>query len=240
MTSSSASTSSPAALWPAPLERALAGQGQPFDAPEGAHLFSPGAACTHFLLLTSGTVRVQMLAPSGREIVLYRLRPGESCVMTTACLLGGRAYLGEGIAETALRGVLIDARAFERLIAASADFRAFVFGAFAARLAELAARIEEIALERIDVRLARWLLHGPDTIERTHYAIAVELGSAREVVSRQLKDFEQRGWLVLRRGCVELLARAALRALAEGCSAQVLAPCASADSGGLPRCKSSP
>ncbi|NML35495.1 Crp/Fnr family transcriptional regulator [Paraburkholderia antibiotica] len=197
----------------ATLAQALADAAHPFGAPAGMRLFATGALCRQFLLLTEGTVRVQSMSEAGREIVLYRVNPGESCVMTSACLLGARTYLAEGVAETALRGALLPAPAFERLLGESTAFRSFVFGAFVQRLAGLVEKVGEVALERIDARLARFLLRHDGAIVCTHYAIAIELGTAREVVSRQLRGFEQRGWLTLRRGRIELLDRAALQAL---------------------------
>ena len=204
-------------LFDAELAQALADAAQPVSAPAGTQLFAPGSPCRQFLLLLDGVVRVQALSKNGREIVLYRIRPGESCVVTASCLLGSIAYPATGIAETPIQGAILPTPVFERLLAESPAFRSFVFSAYAARLTDLVARIEEIALERIDIRLARLLLQlaSPmtNTVERTHQDLATDLGSAREVVSRQLKTFEQSGWVELQRRHVHLLDRRALEAL---------------------------
>jgi len=199
------------------LGHALATAAQPVKMPAGTILFSRGSPCRQFLVLLEGVVRVQAFSAGGREIVLYRLHPGESCVMTTACLLGRLAYPAEGVAETAIRGAIVPDHAFERLLADSPAFRHFAFGTYAARLVELVSRVQEVALERIDARLAHLLLelapHAGDVIARTHQSLAADLGSAREVVSRQLKNFELHGWVALRRGRILVLDRRALENL---------------------------
>jgi CRP/FNR family transcriptional regulator len=204
-------------LFDSELAQTLADAAQPVSAPAGTQLFAPGSPCRQFLLLLDGVVRVQALSRNGREIVLYRIYPGDSCVVTASCLLGSTAYPATGIAETPIQGLVLPTPAFERFLAESPAFRSFVFSAYAARLTDLVARIEEVALERIDVRLARLLLRlaspTTNTVERTHQDLAADLGSAREVVSRQLKAFEQSGWVELQRGYVHLLDRDALESL---------------------------
>jgi len=187
--------------------------------PEGSRIFGPGQAPENFLLLIDGTIRVQQVSESGREIVLYRVSAGESCALTTACLMGFEEYLAEGIAETAIRAVAIPRALFDELIASSGEFRRFVFTAFSRRVTNLFRIIDEVAFARIDVRLAQRLLQMADARNRlavTHQNLANELGSAREVVSRQMHEFQRRGWIKATRGEVELTDRAALAALAKG------------------------
>ena len=121
---------------------------------QGAVLFGPGSPANNLLLLVSGTVRVQQLSESGREIVLYRVHSGESCVLTTACLLAFENYSAEGIAETDLEAVLVPRDGFDELMSISREFRAFVFEAYSKRITDLFLVIEEIAFKRMDVRLA--------------------------------------------------------------------------------------
>jgi CRP/FNR family transcriptional regulator len=201
----------------AELAKTLASTTRPVSAPAKTQLFVPGSPCQQFLLLLDGVVRVQALSRNGREIVLYRIYSGDSCVVTASCLLGGIAYPATGIAETPIQGAMLPAPHFKHLLAESPTFRNFVFSAYASRRTDLVARVEEVALERIDVRLARLLLRlAPPTtnlVERTHQDMATDLGSAREVVSRQLKTFEQSGWVELQRGHIRLLDRHALEIL---------------------------
>lgn len=186
--------------------------------PAGTPLFRGGDLSLNYLLVLDGQVRVQKVAESGREIVLYRVEPGQSCVLTTACLLSDIPYGAEGVAESDLTAVVIPSASFHRLMAASEVFRRFVFAAYSTRLSELLCLIEEVAFGRIDKRLAGFLVErcGDGAILRaTHQELAVELGTAREVISRQLKDFERRGWVELARGSLTLKNRAALESLKE-------------------------
>ncbi len=188
------------------------------ELPEGSRIFGPGQAPQHFLLLLDGTIRVQQTSESGREIVLYRVQAGESCALTTACLMGYEEYRAEGIAETKVRAVAIPRALFDELMASSREFRQFVFAAFSRRLTNLFRLIEEVAFSRIDVRLAQKLLQlagERDQISATHQDLANELGSAREVVSRQLNEFARRGWIKASRGAVEVTNKPALSRLAQ-------------------------
>ena len=131
--------------------------------PKDSVVFSPGMAPESMLLLLDGTVRVQQVSEGGREIVLYRVAAGESCVLTTTCLLAHEGYAAEGVTETDVEAVAIPRATFEELMARSAAFRDFVFSGYSARIAELFLVINEIAFSRVDIRLARKLraLAGP-------------------------------------------------------------------------------
>lgn len=201
---------------PAAVADRLAREAMPIEAAAGTRLFRPGDACAGYLLLLRGVVRVQLVTAGGHEIVLYRVAPGESCVLTTACLLAHEAYAAEGIAETTVGGLGLPPPAFDALLAEEAAFRRFVFASFTRRLTDLMALLNEVAFRRIDARLADWLLgrRGGTEIAATHETIAVELGTAREVVSRRLKAFERQGLVALGRGRVALRDPAALRRVA--------------------------
>ncbi len=188
------------------------------ELPECSRIFGPGQAPESFLLLLEGTIRVQQTSESGREIVLYRVQAGESCALTTACLMGYEEYQAEGIAETKVRAVAIPRLLFDELIASSRAFRQFVFTAFSRRVTNLFRVIEEVAFARIDVRLAQKLLTLASTngqVIATHQELAHELGSAREVISRQLNEFARRGWVKSLRGVVEITDISALSSLAQ-------------------------
>ena len=203
------------ALEPGALDL-LRGQGARVALPRGTVLFRIGSLCRNFLLLLDGTVRVQMTAETGREIVLYRVGRGETCILTTACLMTRADYNADGVAETDLDAVALGAGAFHELLARSAAFRDFVFASFGNRLLGMMTLVEEVAFGRIDLRLARFLADhrdGRGGLDTTHQALAVELGTAREVVSRQLKEFERRGLVELSRGRVAVRDADALLAL---------------------------
>lgn len=184
---------------------------------QGTVIFGPGNPAENLLLLVSGTVRVQQLSEAGREIVLYRVHAGESCVLTTACLLAFEDYSAEGVAETDVEAILIPRDAFDELMSVSKAFRSFVFEAYSKRITDLFLVIEEIAFKRMDIRVAQKLLelqNAQNVLHLTHQQLAVELGTAREVISRQLKEFERRGWLSLSRGEIELTDAGAIGRLA--------------------------
>jgi CRP/FNR family transcriptional regulator len=196
------------------------------DVKAGTVLFRPGDACSSFLIVLTGSVRVQLLSEAGREIVLYRVGTGSTCVLTTSCLIGNEGYGAEGIAETAVSAVSLPKDSFDRLITRSTAFRDFVFHSFGARLTDLMKLVSEVAFGRIDCRLAEALVsHAPQggPVALTHQALAIELGTAREVISRHLKDFQRRGLVDLGRGHIEVLNVSGLRDLAAspsgaGCS----------------------
>ncbi|NCO21693.1 MAG: Crp/Fnr family transcriptional regulator [Rhodobacterales bacterium] len=187
------------------------------DVPEGTVIFGPGKSPENLLLLLEGRVRVQQLSETGREIVLYRVEAGQSCVLTTACLLAYENYSAEGIAETDVRAAAIPRKVFDDLISRSVMFRNFIFTAYSARITDLFLVIEEIAFGRMDIRLAQKLIalaRGTGQIKVTHQQMAAELGTAREVVSRQLGEFQRRGWVRQARGVIDLLDAAAIGRLA--------------------------
>jgi len=167
--------------------------------------------------VASGRIRVQQVSESGREIVLYRIGDGESCVLTTACLLAHERYSAEAIAETEVSALVVPRISFERLVAESQRFRDFVFMAYASRITDLMLLVEDIAFGHIDIRLAQRLLELTDRVDSlslTHHELSVELGTAREVISRQLKEFERRGWIRLERGRIVIRDRGAVSNLA--------------------------
>lgn len=190
---------------PSDVRRQLVSRSSVARVPAGHSIFGPGKSPDNLLLLLSGTVRVHQTSESGREIVLYRVEAGESCVLTTACLLAHEDYTAEGVAETAVEAVAIPRTVFDDLIALSPVFRSFVFTAFSRRITDLFRVIDEVAFGRIDVRLAQRLVglaHGTREVRATHQQLATELGTAREVVSRQLQDFQRRGWISQGRGTI--------------------------------------
>jgi len=182
------------------------------SAPDGACIFSPGMGAENFLIVVSGAVRLEQTAPSGRSIVLYRVRPVGSCVMTTTCLLSDAPYSAYGYAEGPVEALSLGQNAFRSLLAEDPEFMNAVFATFSERLIELTQVIDELLLHRVDQKLAQWLCKNADDtrISATHQSIAQELGTAREVVSRTLKDFERRGWVTLARGTVQIADQAAL------------------------------
>jgi CRP/FNR family transcriptional regulator len=183
--------------------------------PAGSQLFAEAQPCRGFPLLLSGSIKVVKTAPSGREMLLYRVEPGGSCIITSSCLLGHAAYSARGEAETDLQMLALPPALFARLVAERADFRDFVFHLFSDRIAELMQLVEEVAFHRLDQRLARLLLSRGDHLHTTHQALADELGSVREIVSRLLKGFATDGLVSLGRESITVLDREGLQRLAQ-------------------------
>lgn len=184
------------------------------EAPVGTIGYSEGMPCNAYVMRLAGKSRVYKLSSSGREILLYRVAAGETCVLTTTCLLGRSDYPASTIVEEAIRDVIVPSPVFHQLMIDSTVFRRFVMENYGALISDLIVLLDEIAFHSLDARLARLLLEEPAAkISRTHQQIADELGSAREVVSRQLKRFENKGWVLLGRGHVEVTDKEALRKL---------------------------
>lgn len=183
--------------------------------PAGAEVFAERQPCQGFPLLLAGSIKVVKSASSGREILLYRVEPGGSCIITSSCLLGNAGYNARGIAEAPLALLVLPAPVFAQWIAEFAPFRDFVFHLFSERIAELMQLVEEVAFSRLDQRLAKLLLsRHEDALHVTHQQLAEELGSVREIVSRLLKGFAAQGLVSLGREQVVLLDRPGLKAIA--------------------------
>jgi CRP/FNR family transcriptional regulator, anaerobic regulatory protein len=185
------------------------------EAPIGTIGYREGGACGAYVMRLAGQSRVYKMSSSGREILLYRVHAGETCVITTTCLLGHSNYPASTIVEEPIRDVIIPSSAFNQLMIDSAVFRTFVMTNYGALISDLIVLLDEVAFHSLDARLAKLLLDANTaTISRTHQLMADELGTAREVVSRQLKRFEQKSWVMLGRGHVEITDRAKLEKLA--------------------------
>lgn len=185
--------------------------------PAGQQVFYPGKVCENYLLMLAGSVKAQIMSADGREVLLYHVRAGDSCVLTTSCLLGSNEYPAEGYTETEITAFAIPATVFHRTLEQSAFFREFVFRSFSKRLSDVIKRMEALSFDTIDQKLAKALLNSQDQIlYKTHHELALEMGSVREVVSRHLKRFESFGWLSLSRGCIEILQKEALQRIALG------------------------
>ncbi|MBS3998706.1 MAG: Crp/Fnr family transcriptional regulator [Hydrogenophaga sp.] len=181
--------------------------------PPGTVLFRENDPCQGFPLVMSGEVRVSRSAANGRELELYRVLPGEMCLVSSAGLFAGQSLSARGVATTDTRLSLLSPPDFQDALA-DPTFRGFVLGLFATRMADLTALIEAIAFQRLDSRLAGTLLGHGQQVRATHQALADELGTVREIVTRLLHRFERDGLVELSRECITIRDSAALRLLA--------------------------
>lgn len=200
---------------PDSLLEGLCAPGAVMQLPAGTQLFAEQQACPGFPLLMAGRIKVLKLAASGRELMLYRVQPGGSCIISSSCLLGKADYNARGIAETPLTLLILPVADFSRLLVEHPPFRDFVFHLFTERIAELMQLVEEVAFARLDQRLAKLLLARQcDALNVTHQQLADELGSVREIVSRLLKGFAAQGLVALGREQVTITDRGGLQKLA--------------------------
>lgn len=187
--------------------------------PRGKLVFRPGDPCVQFPLIASGSIRVQRVTESGREIVLYRVSANETCILTIASLLATESYAAEAIAETDVVAYVLRAGPFKQLMNQSNAFRSLVFDGYSRRIMALMSKIQELVCTRVDVRLAERLLELMDAdrqITTTQQALAADLGTAREVIGRALNTFERSGWVSLSRGAIDVINANALTALIDG------------------------
>ncbi len=198
---------------PAELRARVLAQMQTMTLPAGTVLFDERQPCQGFPFVLEGAIRVVKAAPNGRELPLYRVLPGESCVITSSCLLGHTDYNARGTTLAPTRLAFLPRPLFDELMAEPA-FRTFVFNLFSERMADLMQLIEEVAFRKLDQRLANLLLGKGRVVQTTHQQLADELGSVREIVSRLLKSFADQGLVRLGREQVEILDPARLRIVA--------------------------
>ena len=182
---------------------------------KGTFICMEGNRCAHLPLVVSGTARVYKISEQGREITLYRIAPGESCILTASCVISDRAFPAFAIAETDIDAFAIPTMHFRAWMNQYEGWRAYVFELLATRLSTVMEVVEEVAFHHMDARLASYLLEATGgeggLIRKTHEAIAADLGTSREVVSRILKEFERKGYLSLSRGAVQVAAGLGLR-----------------------------
>jgi CRP/FNR family transcriptional regulator, anaerobic regulatory protein len=190
----------------------------PLRAPAGTVLFRPQEPCRGFLALKHGSIKVSLTSASGREIVLYRVQPGEICLQTFSCLAQDQTYAAEGVAEEDVEGVLAPRAVWDRLMASDAGFRAAVMAAIARRFADFEQVVETLAFAGLEQRLSGALIRLADAdgvVRATHEALAAEIGSAREAVSRMLASLAKQTLIETSRGQVRLLRPDALARLTQ-------------------------
>jgi len=196
--------------------RAVLERLSPVDVPEGAVLFSPGESVKGYVIVLEGHVGVQLIGPNGRDLLLYEVAPGQSCIQSTLGLLGGDDYSAEATATSPTRLVLLPRPVFLELLDSSPAFRKVVFAAFAERMQAMMQLIETMSFMRVEARLASLILDRADetgTVEMTQAEIARAIGTAREVVSRRLDRLARARALRAERGRITIRDRAALEAL---------------------------
>lgn len=198
-----------------PSLASLGEAGQPLEVPAQAVLFDENAPCQGFPMVLDGEVRVSRHSVDGRRLELYRVVPGELCLVSSASLFRRQPLSAQGVTTRPTRLILIRPPVFDRWLE-TPDFRAEVLALFAERMADLTALVDAVAFRRLDQRLAGALLGRGQDLAITHQALADELGTVREIVTRLLRRFEREGWVTLSREHIRIADSAALRRLAAG------------------------
>jgi CRP/FNR family transcriptional regulator len=175
--------------------------------PAGMHIYAEGDTCPAIAFILSGEIRVYKATEEGREITLYEIGKGETCILNASCILSLSTYPANAVSTREGSMLLVPADVFRRLMETSMEIRHFVFQVMSRRLAAVMALVEEVAFRRMDIRLNEYLSekaeHG--ILKSTHQKIADDLGTSREVVSRLLKDLERKGLAALSRNEITLL-----------------------------------
>jgi CRP/FNR family transcriptional regulator len=175
--------------------------------PSGTQIYREGDACSAIAFVLSGDIRVYKIGQTGREITLYEIGPGETCILNASCILSGQAYPANAVTLSDTGLFLVPSAAFRRLISEHEMLREFLFTLLSRRLSGVMELVEEVAFGHMDERLMDYLVEksADNRLETTHQKIANDLGTSREVVSRLLKDLERRGRVQLSRNAVVLL-----------------------------------
>lgn len=178
----------------------------------GTIMFHEESPCDKFMWLLEGSVRIFKISEEGREVTVFRISPGELCLLTLNSLLGGKSYPASAKSETYTKGLMITAQQFHHLMDNSQGFRKYVLQALVERLTDVITLISDITFRRLDLRLACLLGQQFERsagmpLKVTHAELASELGTTREVISRILKEFERQQCISLNRGQIHLVSQ---------------------------------
>lgn len=170
----------------------------------GAVVFEELQSCNAYPFVLSGSVRVVKRSDSGREIALYSVKAGDACVVSSACLLGNKPYNALGVVQSDCEMLMMPTSEFDDLLSIKI-FREFIFSLFSRRVLDLMLLIDEVAFRKLDQRLARLLISKGTSVDMSHQHLADELGTVREMITRILSGFADRGWVRLNRGSIEVI-----------------------------------
>jgi len=185
--------------------------------PAGEVLFKPGLSCQAFLILISGSIEVVLTARSGRDVTLYTMQSGETCILTTSALLTDQPYYAQGVAETDIQAIAMSINDFHIALQKSGTFAEFVLRDYATRVSSIINLVDTMSARDVMHAVCEFLVHNHDSnfqVIATQRHIAKEIGSAREVVGRKLTKLESRGLIKRGRGEITILD---LNRLADGC-----------------------
>lgn len=192
------------------LVEAILSAGSQVQLSPGQHICMEGSTCGHLAFVLSGSGRIYKLSETGREITLYRVEPGECCILTLSCIISEKRFPAFAMAESDLRAIVVPAVSIQNWMDNNRTWRRYAWNLIAERLGEVISLVEEVTFRRMDERLAFYLNQSKlfplqQQTRITHQQIAAELGTSREVISRLLKDLEEQRIVTLGRGWLKLL-----------------------------------
>jgi CRP/FNR family transcriptional regulator len=199
---------------PAALQASIAAAAEPLSVEAGVDLFREGDACRELALIGRGSVRVFKTGETGRELTLYHVEKGQACLVNMLSVLVRKPAVATARSEVPTEAVIIPGPAMREWVKTSDVMRDYAIETMAERLVDVMTLFEEVAFSKMDARLAAFLLHRFGSrrfIAATHEEIAAELGTAREVVSRLLKELVRTGAIEIGRGRLELRDESVLR-----------------------------
>jgi CRP/FNR family transcriptional regulator, anaerobic regulatory protein len=209
---------------PAPLRNALRSQAVRKKLKNRQVLVPGGSECAYLPFVLEGALRIYKVSEAGKEMTLYRIEQGESCILSATCILNGGNFPAIAEAEGDTQILLLPAPLLYRLVEENSECRRFIFDQYARRLDAVLTLVEEVTFHHMDMRIAAFLLRNAiengATVSKTHGEIAAELGTSREVVTRILSDFEIDRMISTSRGRIAILKHAELKERA-GASADV-------------------
>jgi CRP/FNR family transcriptional regulator len=183
--------------------------------PKGQFVAMEGEECKYLPIIKAGIVRVYKLSPTGNEITLYRIKPGESCILTISCLLTNKSFPAVAFTETDTEIILIDAKSVKNWVNKYSIWRDFIFNYMSNIIFKVLSLLESSTFNRTESRVIHFLIQKSEEeggeLKYTHQKIASEIGTSREVVSRILKDFEAQQIIKLSRGSLSILNKEALK-----------------------------
>jgi CRP/FNR family transcriptional regulator, anaerobic regulatory protein len=189
------------------LAEELALQGRMQTLPEKSAIYVEGDSCSAIALVISGEIRVYKSNEAGRELTLYEIGPGDTCILNASCILAGIGYPANAVTAAKTEVLLLPAGVFRQLLDSHSELQFYVYTMLSQRLTAIMALIEEIVFNRLDRRLFDYLLERSENnlVAKTHQNIANDLGTSREVISRLLKDFAHKGIVRGERNVIEIL-----------------------------------
>ena len=174
--------------------------------PKNTQIYSEGDSCSAIAFIVSGEIRVFKIGESGREITLYEIERGETCILNASCILSDMSYPANAVTAIDAELLLVPAMDFRGLLSHYEEMRDFVFTLLGQRLTSVMTLVEEVAFGRMDLRLLEYIEEKSEDgkLNATHQKIANDLGTSREVVSRLLKEFERQGKIILSRNLIQI------------------------------------